>query len=131
MIAVKFMHKHVSRGSKVYVHCNSGVGRSAVIVVAYLVSENGWTLEKVKLLLIFNSFHRYLQAYEYLQRKRAVVKIPRWFGIRPHWRRLLMYSSLLISICLTFSWNEQHSRVKNYEDELAGTEPISGRKQLD
>eukprot|EP01128_Nolandella_sp_AFSM9_P005281 TRINITY_DN2523_c0_g1_i1.p1 TRINITY_DN2523_c0_g1~~TRINITY_DN2523_c0_g1_i1.p1 ORF type:complete len:247 (+),score=26.24 TRINITY_DN2523_c0_g1_i1:71-742(+) len=94
-VGVKFIIDQVSLGHKVYCHCKSGVGRSAVITVAYLVASRNWTLE---------------QSYAYLKQRRSRVKIPNWFGLRPHWRRLAV-------------WYEQFARLRDYEDELRGTEP--------
>jgi atypical dual specificity phosphatase len=34
---IAFLHKQISRGKKVYVHCNAGVARSATIVICYLI----------------------------------------------------------------------------------------------
>uniref|UniRef100_A0A7S4DWZ7 Tyrosine specific protein phosphatases domain-containing protein n=2 Tax=Lotharella globosa TaxID=91324 RepID=A0A7S4DWZ7_9EUKA len=36
--AVKFIDRHIKEG-KVYVHCNAGKGRSAVVVAAYIMTE--------------------------------------------------------------------------------------------
>jgi Dual specificity phosphatase, catalytic domain len=36
---VEWMHEQISRGKKVYVHCLAGVGRSATIVVCYLIKH--------------------------------------------------------------------------------------------
>ena len=38
---VEFIHEHVGNG-KTLVHCKSGIGRSAVIVVAYLCVKEGY-----------------------------------------------------------------------------------------
>lgn len=76
-----FIEEHVNRGKKVYIHCNAGVGRSAVITVAYLVHQNSWTLR---------------QAYTYVKEKRTVVSIPNsYWSLRPHWRRLLKWYARL------------------------------------
>lgn len=45
---VNFIAQEIARGGGVYVHCNSGVGRSATLVAAYLVStgltpDQAWT----------------------------------------------------------------------------------------
>lgn len=36
---VAFLEKHINQGKKVYVHCKAGRGRSATIVVAYLLKK--------------------------------------------------------------------------------------------
>eukprot|EP01038_Epipyxis_sp_PR26KG_P011500 gene11500-15405_t len=36
-IGAEFLNKHLSRGDKVYIHCKSGVGRSASVVIAYFI----------------------------------------------------------------------------------------------
>lgn len=38
---VDFVHQQISQGRKVYVHCQAGVGRSATIVVCYLIKYHG------------------------------------------------------------------------------------------
>lgn len=42
--ALEFMTEHMKKGS-VYVHCFAGISRSATIVIAYLMKENGWPME--------------------------------------------------------------------------------------
>ena len=42
---IDFIRRTVNQGGKVYVHCASGVGRSVMLVVAYLMKE-GKTLEE-------------------------------------------------------------------------------------
>jgi protein-tyrosine phosphatase len=34
---VEFLHRQISQGGRVYVHCQAGVGRSATIVICYLI----------------------------------------------------------------------------------------------
>jgi atypical dual specificity phosphatase len=38
--AVNFIRKHQDNGSKVYVHCRAGHGRSAAVVFAWLMSKD-------------------------------------------------------------------------------------------
>ncbi len=40
---IDFLHQHISQGRKVLVHCLSGVGRSATIVICYLIRHGGMT----------------------------------------------------------------------------------------
>lgn len=42
---VKDLHEALERGESVYIHCKAGRGRSATIVVAYLMQHHGHTLE--------------------------------------------------------------------------------------
>jgi protein tyrosine phosphatase (PTP) superfamily phosphohydrolase (DUF442 family) len=41
---VAFIHKIISTGGKVYIHCSAGVGRAPTMAAAYLIST-GYTLE--------------------------------------------------------------------------------------
>lgn len=38
--AVKFIRKHEAEGKKVYVHCRAGHGRSAAVVLAWLMTKD-------------------------------------------------------------------------------------------
>jgi protein-tyrosine phosphatase len=47
---VNFIHQKVTAGSKVYIHCRSGIGRAPTMAIAYFVSQ-GYTLsDAVKLI---------------------------------------------------------------------------------
>jgi atypical dual specificity phosphatase len=48
---VIFIQRHVSRGSKVYIHCKAGRGRSATIAMCYLISKGLTPAEAQALLL--------------------------------------------------------------------------------
>ena len=37
---VEFVHSQISQGKRVYVHCNGGIGRSATVVVCYLMKHH-------------------------------------------------------------------------------------------
>ncbi|XP_041350315.1 uncharacterized protein LOC121369354 isoform X2 [Gigantopelta aegis] len=54
----KYINKARKHGSKVLVHCKMGISRSASTVIAYLMKENRWSLEK---------------ALEFVQEKRGVI----------------------------------------------------------
>jgi atypical dual specificity phosphatase len=53
---VAFIRKHIAAGRKVYVHCKAGRGRSATIVLCYLVTK-GLTLEQGQALLLQKRAH--------------------------------------------------------------------------
>lgn len=55
---VDFIHEQVSGGGKVYIHCWEGLGRSATMAAAYLVSQG----ESVE------------QAWTYIKRRRSFVR---------------------------------------------------------
>mmetsp|Transcript_32759 Transcript_32759/g.58692 ORF Transcript_32759/g.58692 Transcript_32759/m.58692 type:complete len:236 (-) Transcript_32759:1421-2128(-) len=44
--AVAFIHDNVSAGKRTYVHCKAGRGRSATVVVCYMVRHKGMTPEE-------------------------------------------------------------------------------------
>lgn len=43
---VDFIDKHVAAGGKVYVHCKAGRGRSATVVLCWLIGRRGFTPEQ-------------------------------------------------------------------------------------
>jgi protein-tyrosine phosphatase len=47
---IDFIHQRVAAGSKVYIHCRSGVGRAPTMAVAYFVSQGYSLSEAVKLI---------------------------------------------------------------------------------
>jgi atypical dual specificity phosphatase len=40
---VDFMHRHISEGGQIYVHCKAGRARSATIALCYLMAHQGMT----------------------------------------------------------------------------------------
>src|SRR5262245_23160471 len=40
---IRFMLDHAAAGRKIYVHCKAGRGRSATLVLCYLMAAHGWT----------------------------------------------------------------------------------------
>ena len=46
--AVAFMNEHLSRGDGVYVHCKAGRGRSATVVLCWLMQAQGITPEEAQ-----------------------------------------------------------------------------------
>ena len=46
--AVGFMHETVGKGHQIYVHCKAGRGRSATVVLCWLVAKAGMTVEEAQ-----------------------------------------------------------------------------------
>jgi len=69
--AVKFIEINIKRGSSVYVHCNGGRGRSAVVVICYLVYEKGWSPD---------------EALQYVKERRSIAHMKGWGGLHKQWR---------------------------------------------
>lgn len=65
---VAFIDRHIASGSKVYVHCKAGRGRSATIVMCYLISK-GMSAEDAQQLLLSKRPHVAKKLFE-----REVVK---------------------------------------------------------
>jgi protein-tyrosine phosphatase len=63
----------VGANKTVYVHCNGGKGRSAVIVIAYLMKRYKLTRE---------------EAYRSLRAHRKIANLKSMFGLKPQWRVL-------------------------------------------
>ncbi|CAK4129493.1 unnamed protein product [Aphanomyces euteiches] len=57
---VNFVQRHVNQGGTVYVHCKAGRGRSTLVVAAYLMQTNKWTID---------------QAFEFIQAKRSHIAV--------------------------------------------------------
>lgn len=65
---VAFIRKHASNGDTVYVHCKAGRGRSATVVVCYLIETRGMTPEEAQAFLLRKRPHAHGSLY-----KRQVV----------------------------------------------------------
>jgi atypical dual specificity phosphatase len=46
LTGIEFIQEHAGRGQKVYVHCKAGRGRSATLVLCYLMVTRRWTPEQ-------------------------------------------------------------------------------------
>lgn len=77
---VEWMKDHTAAGHSVYVHCNAGRGRSAVIVICYMMATTGCTSA---------------EAYEMLAAKRRIAKLTALCGTRPQWRAVKAYEKFL------------------------------------
>lgn len=94
MAGVDFIERHVKAGGKVYVHCKAGRGRSATIVMGYLMQHHGMTPEEAQQRLLEARFHVnrrlatrpvVLAYYRQLQRDAAEeVKAAQAAGEAPH-----------------------------------------------
>jgi len=76
--AVAFIEANIAQG--VYVHCNGGKGRSAVVVIAYLMKKNGWVL---------------VDAYDHVKAKRKIANMKKFGGVKPQWTILKAYAATL------------------------------------
>ncbi|KAF0717280.1 Aste57867_2388 [Aphanomyces stellatus] len=43
---VEFTKQHIDQGGTVYIHCKAGRGRSTIVVAAYLMQANRWTVDE-------------------------------------------------------------------------------------
>jgi|JI9StandDraft_2_1071091.scaffolds.fasta_scaffold100894_2 atypical dual specificity phosphatase len=66
---VEFIHRHVTQGGSVYVHCKAGRARSATVVLCYLVAYKNMTPQAAQQHLLEKRPHINPLIYE-----RAVVK---------------------------------------------------------
>jgi len=80
--AVAWALEATDRGEGVYVHCNAGRGRSAIVVLCILMSRFGWDA---------------LEAYDHVSSKRRVVKLPSLCETKPQWRVVREYERWLES----------------------------------
>jgi atypical dual specificity phosphatase len=69
--ACRFIRDHLGAG--VLVHCKSGKGRSAVVVVAYLILYHGMTCN---------------EAHSFLSSRRTISAMKRGTGFRKQWRAI-------------------------------------------
>lgn len=60
---VKFIERHVAEGTGVYIHCKAGRGRSATIVVCWLIAAKAMTPEQAQRFLSQKRPHVHRQLY--------------------------------------------------------------------
>ena len=75
----KFINMHLSEGRNVYCHCKSGIGRSASVILAYLIkykklsAVEAWSELKLQRPVIFGNtssqYHRLLEYERYIKGK--------------------------------------------------------------
>jgi hypothetical protein len=58
---VSIIHKHISMGENIYIHCHAGMQRSACVVAAYLIHHHKFTVD---------------DAIEYVKNKRSISFFP-------------------------------------------------------
>lgn len=61
---VAFIRKHASNGDTVYVHCKAGRGRSATVVVCYLIETRGMNPVEAQAFLLRKRPHAHSKLYE-------------------------------------------------------------------
>ena len=70
-----------NEGSRVYVHCNAGKGRSTTVVLCYLMKTKGWTS---------------YQAFDYVKEKRPhIANLKALCETRPQWLAVKQYYKIL------------------------------------
>ena len=72
----RWMQDQIGAGQTVYVHCNAGRGRSAVVVLCYLVLTKGLSAE---------------EALQFVAEKRNIANLKAICGTRPQWRAVLKF----------------------------------------
>ena len=102
--AVAFVRHHASRGTTVYVHCNGGRGRSAVVVIAYLLAAAGGRVDA-------------RQAWRYVAARRRIAPLPRLCGLQRQWRTVLR-------------WEARCARQREGEARQAAADEAAGAEEL-
>jgi len=79
---VEWMQKEVGEGNAVYVHCNGGKGRSAVVVICFLMVQHGMSSDT---------------AFEYVRSKRKIakMKLGRQGAFHKQWRAISNFECVL------------------------------------
>lgn len=74
----RWMDRHLhDHAGNLYIHCKAGKGRSAVVVVTFLMRTLGWSAE---------------QAYEHVRSQRRIANLRALAGLRSQWRAIKSYS---------------------------------------
>ena len=73
---VRHLVDELERGGCTYVHCNAGKGRSASVVICYLVEA--LDLDPIA-------------AFRFVEAKRRIAKLTRLGGTLPQWRQIRLY----------------------------------------
>lgn len=81
--AVAFMAKQLGAGHGVYVHCNGGRGRSAVMVICYLVYARGLSAD---------------DAFALVRGKRGIANLEAGCGLRTQWRAVRTFERELHAV---------------------------------
>lgn len=80
---VEFIEKELSLGTSVLCHCNAGRGRSAVVVLCFLIKNCGMSLS---------------DAFAHVKSRRKIAKLNVCCGLRPQWRACKGYDRRLRSM---------------------------------
>lgn len=81
-MSVQWAMEATLRGEGVYVHCNAGRGRSCVVVLCIMMLRFGMDA---------------LDAYEFVAKKRRLVKLPSLCETKPQWRVVREFEAWLHS----------------------------------
>jgi hypothetical protein len=72
---VEFVQEQRKAGRTVYVHCHAGISRSGMVVVAYLMAREGWSLD---------------EALTFVRARRSIVcPNPAFLGLLKDWEKSL------------------------------------------
>lgn len=82
MQAVRFIEGHVAKGGRVFVHCRCGIGRSATVVLCYLIATYGMQLDDAveHLRLVRPEVGSGIAKYPTVRRFAALTALPRGAG---------------------------------------------------
>ncbi|KAA0170829.1 hypothetical protein FNF28_01102 [Cafeteria roenbergensis] len=80
--AVRFIEGHVAKGDRVFVHCRCGIGRSATVVLCYLIATYGMQLDDAveHLRLVRPEVGSGIAKYPTVRRFAALTALPRGAG---------------------------------------------------
>jgi atypical dual specificity phosphatase len=75
--AMKFIAEHVNRGESVYIHCKGGKGRSATVVLAYLMQFQAMTRQQAQRFMI----SKRRQVSRYLWQRKVLVEFEKKYDL--------------------------------------------------